>query len=353
VVIALFCSYSAAYISPLKFWPLAFLGIAYPVILAFNLFFILLWLFLWNKFVVLSLVAVISGAGNLRTMVPVRFGSKPVIHGTPFKAISYNVHSLYGNTVGNLVPEARSQVTEFLAEEKADLICVQEFYALGEDYMKTLHKFSHSIHLDYYYFKNYRDFWQKTKINAIATFSRYPVTNQGYFRLEDKSTFGIFTDIAIGADTIRVYNLHLESIRLGNDDYSFYSQLTDPAANEKNFGKGSRKMLWKLKKAFILRAKQVSILTSDMKSCRYPILIAGDFNDTPSSYAYHILSKERQDAFVEAGNEFIGKTYAGRFPAFRIDYILYGDYFTALKYQKKEVNLSDHYPIITEFRLKH
>jgi endonuclease/exonuclease/phosphatase (EEP) superfamily protein YafD len=112
-------------------------------------------------------------------------------------------------------------------------------------------------------------------------------------------------------------------------------------------------MLWKLKKAFILRAKQVSILTSDMKSCRYPILIAGDFNDTPSSYAYHILSKERQDAFVEAGNEFIGKTYAGRFPAFRIDYILYGDYFTALKYQKKEVNLSDHYPIITEFRLKH
>jgi endonuclease/exonuclease/phosphatase (EEP) superfamily protein YafD len=33
--------------------------------------------------------------------------------------------------------------------------------------------------------------------------------------------------------------------------------------------------------------------------------------------------------------------------------MLYGDFFTARKYQKKEINLSDHYPIITEFTFKH
>jgi endonuclease/exonuclease/phosphatase family metal-dependent hydrolase len=352
-VIALFCCYTAAYVSPAKFWPLAFFGITYPIILAINLLFILLWLILWNKFIFLSLVAVIAGPGHIRTMYPVRFTSTQGIRGNSYKVVSYNVDRLYGNEPGSLEPDARSQVTDFLAEEKADLICVQEFYAIGEDYMKTLHKFSHSIHLNYYYFKNYRDFWQKTKINAIATFSKYPVTGQGFFRLEDKSTFGIYTDIAMGADTIRVYNLHLESIRLGNDDYSFYSQLTDPSADEKNFSKGSKKMIWKLKRAFILRARQVNILLAHMKSCHYPIIIAGDFNDTPSSYTYHVLSKDRHDAYVEAGNEFIGRTYAGRFPAFRIDYMLYGDFFTARKYQKKEINLSDHYPIITEFTFKH
>ncbi|MCX6285704.1 MAG: endonuclease/exonuclease/phosphatase family protein [Bacteroidetes bacterium] len=350
---ALLCSYAAAYISPLKFWPLAFFGIAYPVILIINLLFVLVWLILWNKFIYLSLLTMLVGIGNLRTIVPVRFGSQKAHSQYSLRVATYNVHSLYGNQADNVLPETRSQVTDFLASENPDLVCVQEFYAIGEEYMKTLHKFSRSIRLGYFFFKNYRDFWQKTKINAIATFSRYPIVDQGFFRLGDKSTFGIFTDIAIKGDTIRVYNLHLESIRLGNDDYSFYSNLTDPAADEKNFSKGSRKMIWKLKKAFTLRAIQVEMLTAHMKYSPYPVLICGDFNDTPSSFAYHTLSKGRNDAFVKSGNEWIGSTYAGRFPAFRIDYMLYDDFFTAISYQKKEVNMSDHYPVISEFSFNH
>jgi len=351
-VAALLCSYAAAYISPLKFWPLAFFGIAYPAILLINLLFVVLWLTLWNRFIFISLLTILLGIGNLRSIIPVRFGNDKTRSDHSIRVLTYNVHSLYGNQPDNLIPDARSQVTDFIAQEKADILCVQEFYAIGEEYMKTLHKFSRSIQLSSFYFKNYREFWQKTKINAIATFSRFPIVNQGFFRLEDKSTFGIFADIAINSDTIRVYNLHLESIRLGNDDYSFYSQLTDPAADEKNFTKGSRKMIWKLKKAFILRAMQVDMLTAHMKYCPYPVLICGDFNDTPSSYAYHLLSKNRNDAFVKAGSEWVGPTYAGRFPAFRIDYMLYDDFFTAVSYQKKEINLSDHYPVISDFTFK-
>lgn len=349
-VAALLCSYAAAYISPVKFWPLAFFGIAYPVILMINLLFVILWLILWNKFIFLSLLTILLGIGNLRTIIPLRFGSHQTHRPCILKVATYNVHSLYGNQADNVQPETRSQVTDFLATENPDLVCVQEFYAIGEEYLKTLHKFSRSIRLGYFYFKNYREFWQKTKINAIATFSRYPIVDQGFFRLEDKSTFGIFTDLAIKGDTIRVYNLHLESIRLGNDDYSFYSNLTDPGADEKNFSQGSRKMLWKLKKAFTLRAMQVEMLTAHMRNSPYPVLICGDFNDTPSSFAYHTLSKSRNDAFVKCGNEWIGSTYAGgRFPAFRIDYMLYDDFFNAISYQKKEVNMSDHYPVISEF----
>ena len=348
-VAALLCSYAAAYISPIKFWPFAFFGLAYPVILIINLLFAIVWLILWNKFIFLSLLAILAGLGNIRTIIPLRFGSQNSSARHSLRVVTYNVHSLYGNQPNNKMPEARSQVTEFLASESADLVCVQEFYAIGEEYQKTLHKFSHSIRLEYFFFKNYRDFWQKTKINAIATFSRYPIVDQGFFKLEDKSTYGIFTDIAVQGDTIRVYNLHLESIRLGNDDYSFYSQLTDPGADEKNLAKGSRKMLWKLKRAFILRALEAEKLSAHMKYSPYPVLICGDFNDTPSSFAYHTLSKGRSDAFVKAGNEWIGSTYAGRFPAFRIDYMLYDDFFTASSYQKREVDLSDHYPVISEF----
>ena len=352
-VLALLCSYAAAYISPEKAWVLAFFGIAYPVILIINLLFVLLWLLLWDKFIYLSLLTLLLGAGKISGIIPFHLSTEKAGSTPTLRILTYNVHSLYGNQPNNVLPEARSQVTDFLSIEKADIVCVQEFYAIGEEYMKTLHKFSGSISLGYYYFKNYRDFWQKTKINAIATFSRYPIVDEGFFRLEDKSTFGIFTDMAINGDTIRVYNLHLESIRLGNDDYSFYSQLTDPASDDKNFAKGSRKLIWKLKKAFILRARQVEILSAHMKYSPYPVLICGDFNDTPSSYTYRTLSKGKNDAFVKAGKEWIGSTYAGRFPAFRIDYMLYDDFFTAVSYQKKEVNLSDHYPVIAQFVFKH
>jgi len=349
---ALLCSYAAAYVSPVSFWPFAFFGIAYPVILIINLFFVALWLLLWNRFIYLSLLTILLGFGNIRAIIPFRFGAGDHSSKAALKVLTYNVHSLYGNQPDNSMPDARSQVTDFLAAEQADIVCVQEFYAIGEEYKKTLHKFSRSIRLGYYYFMNYREFWQKTKINAIATFSRYPIVDQGFFRLEEKSTFGIFTDIAVPGDTIRVYNLHLESIRLGNDDYSFYSKLTDPAAEETNFAKGSRKMIWKLKKAFLLRARQVETLKAHMRLSPYPVLICGDFNDTPSSFAYHKLSEGKNDAFITAGNEWIGSTYAGRFPAFRIDYMLYDDFFTARSYHKKDVRLSDHYPVITDFSFK-
>jgi endonuclease/exonuclease/phosphatase family metal-dependent hydrolase len=348
----LLCSYAASWISPQNFWPLAFLGISYPVLLTVNLFFVVFWMVQWNRYTLISLLTILLGFGHLRAMFPLNFGSSEETRSVGLKVLTFNVHSLYGKDLGGNVEDARSRVTDFLTSERADIVCIQEFYAIGEEYMKTLHKFSRSLKLGYFYFKNYRDFWQKTKINAIATFSRYPVVNEGFFRLEEKSTFGIFTDLAVGGDTIRVYNLHLESIRLGNDDYSFYSQLTDPAVDDKNFVGGTKKMIWKLRKAFMIRAREVEMLKNHMKFCPYPILICGDFNDTPSSYAYRQLSYGRKDAFLAAGDEWIGSTYAGRFPAFRIDYILFDPSFRAVYYSRKNIDLSDHYPVTAGFNLK-
>jgi endonuclease/exonuclease/phosphatase family metal-dependent hydrolase len=267
--------------------------------------------------------------------------------------VSFNVHSLYGNQRAESIPETRSKVTELLAEQKGDIICIQEFFAMGEDFSKTLTKFTKSIQLDYYFFKNYQEFWNKRKINAIATFSRYPIVNSGYFNLPDKSLFALFSDIVIKGDTIRIYNLHLESIRFGNDDYSFYSHLTDPEKEVTPLKEGSKRMLWKLRKAFILRSKQVHILTGHIAACRYPVVLAGDFNDSPSSYTYHQLTTGLSDAFKEAGNRFFEGTYAGKLPSFRIDYILHSGEFHAMTYKKIDVMISDHYPITSTLVFNH
>jgi endonuclease/exonuclease/phosphatase family metal-dependent hydrolase len=345
LAVCLFLAYAAGYISPGKFWILAFFGLAYPVFLLLNLFFVLIWLVTWKRYIFISLFTLLAGWNNLRTVYPFRFSSPNQSVGEKIKVVSFNVHSLYGNQRGDKISETRSKVTEFLAADNADIICIQEFYAIGEDFNKTLDKFTKAIKLQHFFFKNYQEFFNKQKINAIATFSRYPIVRTGTYKLPDKSLYAIFTDVLINGDTIRIYNLHLESIRFGDEDYSFYSHLTDPGKETTPLDVGSKKMMWKLKKAFIFRSTQVESLVRDIAGTPYPVILAGDFNDSPASYTYHQLSRVLSDSYIEAGQDLFGSTYAGKFPSFRIDYVLHSDAFKAISYKKMEVDLSDHYPI--------
>ena len=344
-VVGLIASYLSGYISPDKSWIFAFFGLAYPIFLIINVLFVFFWLVTWKRFIFVSLITIIIGYNSLLAIYPFRLSNPKALSSAKIKVVSFNVHTLYGTKREDNKQETKSKVTEFFAEQKADIICVQEFFAIGEDFSQTLMKFTKSIQLDYYYFMNYQDFWNKKKINAIATFSRYPVVNSGHFKLQDHSLYAIFSDIVINRDTIRVYNLHLESIRFGDDDYSFYSHLTEPDKEVTPIKEGSKRMFWKLRKAFILRSMEVNTLTKHIAACRYPIILAGDFNDTPSSYSYRQLTLQLTDSFKEAGNGFFESTYAGRFPSFRIDYILHSKKFSAQAYKKFDIELSDHYPI--------
>lgn len=347
VVVSLLASNGASYINPGTYWIFAFFGLAYPIILFCNILFVLLWLILWKRYLFLSLIAILLGWNNLNALFPIRFKTPESSAGIKLNLLSYNVHRLYGKDMSAKNGETRSQVTEFLAGQKADIMFIQEFYATGEDYLMTLDKFTKSIHLEFYSFMNYRGLINKRKINAIAIFSKYPIVRTGHFKLNKGSLFAIFADVIINNDTVRLYNLHLESIRFGNEDYSFYSHLTesDPDIEELPLKEGSKRMLWKLRKAFIIRSSQINALTEHLAGCPYPVILGGDFNDTPSSYAYHQLSKTMNDSYIDSGDGFFESTYAGKFPSFRIDYILYSHHFKSVKYKKIDISLSDHYPI--------
>ncbi len=342
----LVASYLSGNISPDKFWILAFFGLAYPVFLIINIVFVLFWLITWKKYVFVSLIAIVAGYQSLLTIYPVRFSRPASQTGAKIKIVSFNIHSLYGTQRADSKQKTKSKVTEFLTGQNADIICLQEFYAIGEDFSQTLSKFANSIHLDYYAFKNYQEFSNKRKINAIATFSRFPIVNFGCLRIPERSHYAVFSDIVMNGDTVRIYNLHLESIRFGYEDYTFYSNLIEPDQEETTpIKEGSKRLLWKLRKAFIIRSKQVNILAAHIASCRYPVILAGDFNDTPSSYTYNQLTKKLADSFVESGHGLFMTTYAGKFPSFRIDYILHSEKFKALSYATFHEDMSDHYPI--------
>jgi endonuclease/exonuclease/phosphatase family metal-dependent hydrolase len=73
--------------------------------------------------------------------------------------------------------------------------------------------------------------------------------------------------------------------------------------------------------AFAMRARQAEILREHIAASPHPVIVCGDFNDTPLSYSYRLMSKGLKDSFMEKGWG-LGTTYAGALPALRIDYIL-------------------------------
>ncbi len=346
-VLLLLVSYSAAYINPNILSIISLAGLAYPIILTVNIIFILIWLFTKKRFALLSLIAVLLGWNHLGRLVQFNSEKDVDTESKVIKVLSYNIQNFIKlNTsstkyVTNF--ENQSKIIQFIQKQDADIICIQELLNDRKGFNKFPSELGKKLNCPNYYFINYYQRSSKTKIDAIAIFTKYPIIDKDFIVYEEK-TIGIFTDLLINHDTIRLYNLHLASIRFKREDYDFISDIASQQDQE-NIKSGSKAIISKIKTAFIKRGYQVDILSEHISESPYPVIICGDFNDTPSSYVYRVISKERNDAFVESGKGF-GNTYAGEnFPSLRIDYIFYDDSFSSLNFKRHKINLSDHYPV--------
>ncbi len=351
-VLLLLLSYVSIYISPDKFWFFAFLGISYPYFLLVNILFLIFWIIKLNKYFLLSLIAILIGFSSFNKTIKPFPNSKQSTE-NQFKVLSYNVRLFdvfkYKWRDKNSYDD-RNKIFDFLKEENAEIVCLQEFF-----YNKSHHFKTSDTIIQFIDAKNvHTEFTSKNDSNyfyfGAATFSKYPIINRGKIEFENKTdNICIYSDIIKNKDTIRIYNIHLESIKLSKEDENFYSDFSNNKEQEK-LKKGSLKIFAKLKRAFIKRASQARNLSDHIKKSPYPVILCGDFNDTPISYSYNKVSENLKDAFLECGSG-IGNTYNGKFPSFRIDYILFSDFFSANSFEIKKIDFSDHYPIISNLRI--
>ena len=98
-----------------------------------------------------------------------------------------------------------------------------------------------------------------------------------------------------------------------------------------------------MKSSYINRANESKKIKEHINSSPFPVIVCGDFNDTPISYTYSTLKENLSDAFKESGIG-IGNSYVG-IPSLRIDYILHDKKFNSYNYKKNKYELSDHFPI--------
>lgn len=340
--VALLLSVLAAYISPRTFWPMAFFGISFPVIFLLNVAFVIYWGVQMRWWALLSGVILIASADNLLGNLQFHFSSK-----TPdqkdIKVMDYNsmLFDLYNWSHNK---QSRNLIFNMLQEEAPDILCLQEFYTSEEpgDYNNadTLQKFlrAKNMHAEFTTTLRKFDHW------GVVTFTRYPIVRKGKIIFDTKSNnICIYTDILLNTDTVRIYNLHLASISFGKKEYKFIDDISKKEINDPDLDQ-SKSIVKRLKRGFLERARQVELISAHIAACRYKVILCGDFNDTPSSFAYHALSRGLKDAFRQSGWG-IGKTYHGSLPFLRIDYILHDPSFTSYNYKRIAESFTDHYPI--------
>jgi endonuclease/exonuclease/phosphatase family metal-dependent hydrolase len=340
--VSLLISYLAVHISPGDFALPAFFGLAYPYLLLANIIASIVWI-AYLRFEALISVAVIAiGFSHFSNYIKL---SKPSGNReNTFKVLSYNVRlfNFYETRTGVYAPK---RAMEYLRTQKADIICIQEFFILGNpeseaaEMVKTLGGgyFTHMKVLKV----------KKNRYYGIITFSRYPIVNRGEIVHKNSSSMSIYSDVIVNQDTFRIFNNHLQSFMLKKMDRSLLEEMSSSENNE------TMSEMWSLsrslKQGFSKRSAQAQLVKNYINKAPYPVIVAGDFNDTPVSYTYRKIRKGLNDSFVSSGYG-AGFTYRGNYPPNRIDYILYDNNLVCNYFEIKKVKYSDHYPIISYFR---
>lgn len=341
-VLLLLASLLSSYISPE--WSIipAFLGLAYPFIALINLGFVLLWLILFRLYFLISLITLFLGYGQFLRHFQIRFSEPSAPTSERMRVMTFNVRMFnFFDWKGD--QQAMEEILGKVQDVAPDILCIQEFYnnpAEKNNIRRQLQK-AGSFTSDHIAYKTER----KGHAYGIATFSRFPIIHREEIPLPNPSTPALLTDVLDGEDTLRILNLHLVSYYFAQDDYYFFERLVSEQ-DTRDFKKGFLSVLSKLKKGFIIRARQAHTLRKYIDASPYPVIICGDFNDTPASYAYRILSKGMQDAFMQAGQG-MGRTYKGTFPSYRIDFMLHSPDYKAHSISTLGSSGSDHKAVVS------
>jgi len=340
-------AYLAPSVNPARMVLPALFGLAYPYLLMLHLAFLCYWLIRLKKEILISLLVILLGWNHLNNLIPLNLRPSEIPVNSPqdrfLKALSYNVRG-FNIYQWSQDPEAKKEIFEFLESQEPQLICFQEYFT-SEKSGQTHAQISGQLDYLPYNAVYYTADPANRNGFGIATFSKHPILKKSRIPFNSSFNAAMYTDILFRSDTIRIFNIHLQSIRFQEDNYAFIDTARFKYSNEQI--SEIRAIGSRLKTAFTLRAEQAKVIASYIKDSPHPVVVMGDFNDTPQSYAYRKIKKGLDDSFRKAGRGF-GNTYAGELPSFRIDYIMYGPPLLSAEFNRIKTDHSDHYPISTK-----
>ncbi|WP_111306860.1 endonuclease/exonuclease/phosphatase family protein [Confluentibacter sediminis] len=321
--ILLLLSYILPYLKPKAFFVLSVLSLGVSVLILVNVVFFMYWLFRLKKQLLLSLSVLLIGYVTYGSLYKFS-SSRNVEHANNIKVMNYNVRlfNLY-----EWIPKKNIEIkiAEFIKKEAPDILNIQDYHP--------------NPNIDFSFFKyKYEKLSGKKLKSGQVIFSQYPIINSGSLDFPNTANNAIFADVVKGKDTIRIYNIHLQSLKIDPNVEKLKQETTSHLFN-------------RVGSTFKMQESQTELFLAHKQKCRYKMIISGDFNNTAYSYVYRKIKGDLNDTFIEAGNGF-GRTYDFKFFPVRIDFMLADEAFSVNGFKTYNEHYSDHYPIMTKLSLE-
>lgn len=325
LVVVTVLAYVLPFLAPKLFPFLSVLSLVLPLLLILNFMFFVYWIIQLKKYTFISGIVLLLGITFINKLY--KFSETNLPAGEKdFSIMSYNVRlfNLYDWLPNDKVPQ---EISSFVAEENPDILCIQEFSPVD------------SINFGQYKYKYVNVEGKKNKYGQ-AIYSKFKIIHKGEIAFPNSSNKVIYADILRQKDTIRVYSMHLQSVKISTD------------INENIDEEKSKFIFKRISAAFKEQQLQAELIKENVDDCKLPKIICGDMNNSAFSYVYRLIKGDLKDAFEEAGTGF-GKSYNFKYYPARIDYFLVEKDFQVKEYKSFETNLnSDHFPLSTRLELK-
>ncbi len=293
-----------------------------PFLVLGNILFLIYWMLQFKKTVFLPIVSLGIAYFFIGSFFQFR-AERPMPSSKDFSIMSFNTR-LFNKYQWSDDPSIGNQIVAFIQKTDPSVVCFQEFdVSMKERFMSYPHAYISAS--------------DNSKQAVQAIFSKFPIVAKGLLPFANSTNATIFVDLKIKGDTVRLYNVHLQSLRVKPEAASLEA--------------GTRERLYKrLKVSFAKQQAQADIIASHKSDSPYKVIVVGDFNTNQFSSVYHTIKGDLTDSFTSLGSGY-GKTFDFKYFPMRIDFLLSDPGFEIAYHKSFPLHLSDHFPVLVAYRL--
>jgi endonuclease/exonuclease/phosphatase family metal-dependent hydrolase len=249
-----------------------------------------------------------------------------------------NVFIFNSKLLNGYSKESLTKTTELLKTENVSVAALLEWHSRKGKISTALYKH-----------QRFMPFINSTGVTQFGSLflSKYPIRDIQRIEFPFKTAnLAYYADVEIRSKTYRFFVIHLQSNKFSEDQLQY---VRNPSIDE-----DGQANAWALAKAYMktgkMRATQADIIQLKVKESPHPVVLLGDFNDTPQGYCYQTLSKNLKDSFLEAGWGWEG-TYIPFKTFLRIDFILCSNEIDVWEYKSSNQIPSDHKSVMANLGL--
>ena len=273
---------------------LACIGLTFPFFIVANIISLVVLLLVRWKLSIIPIVGFALAYVPIRTYFPINVTSDGP--DDCIKIVTYNVCGFGGNY---RYEKAVDTVANYLRRIDADIVCLQEVQGgkggNGFQKMKEIYPYCDSTKLSL----------SEVLVNALGIFTRYPIIRKEIIDYQSSCNGSVAYYLQVNEDTIIVINNHLEATHLSSDQRKRYKEVLKGEMEQDEAEEEMIMIFEKLADNMRKRAPEAEAVHQYVEAhSAYPIIVCGDFNDTPISYTRHMMAKGLTDCFVSAGNGF-------------------------------------------------